>query len=103
MANATDLQVQQYVNERVRTSAEQLRALYYALKDHKAVLDDVYAALTQEAPTWSDDRPDGPPHLLAPSDVLAWNTFVSNLLAAIEGDAQWPVVLKACVRALPGA
>lgn len=111
MAIATDAQVQNYVNQRVRVRAEQIRALYLACKDDKAAIDDIYAALTQATPTWTDDRPDGPPHLLTPSDVLAWNTFVSGFIALVEGGqaedmtaaaAQYPVVLDACVRPVQG-
>lgn len=98
MAAATDQQVQQFVNERFRPFAEKLRALYNAAKDNRAALDDVYAALTAESPTWADNRSDGPPHLLAPSDVLAWNSFMSDFVAFVEGNAQTPIVLKACVR-----
>lgn len=108
MPIATDQQVQRFVSERFRPRAEQARALYLACKDDKAAIDDVYAAVAQETPTWSDDRPDGPPHLLTPSDVLAYNTFLDMLIAFIEGTltdgnkntgaAQWPVMQDACVQ-----
>lgn len=104
---ATDQQVQNFVDQRIRPRAEQIRALYLACKDDKAHIDDIYAALTQPTPTWTDNRTDGPPHLLTPSDVLAINTFLTGLIALVEsgnsGDmtaagAQYPVVLKATVR-----
>lgn len=109
---ATNAQVQQYVNERVRPWAERARALYLEAKDHKAAIDDVYANLTDN-PTWQDQRADAPAHLLTPSDVLAWNTFITGLVALVEGGAgaaeacaaapaQWPVVLDACVRPVNG-
>lgn len=108
MAAATDLQVQRYVNERVRPWSEQLRAAYLAAKDHKAAIDDVYAALTQQSPTWADDRVDGPPHLLSKEDVLAWNTFINRFIDFVEGGltdankndagAQYAKVLQACVQ-----
>ena len=107
---ATDAQVQQYVNERFRVRAEQARALYLAIKDDKAVIDDVYANVSAGSPTWTDVRNDAPPHLLTPSDVLAYNTFMDMFIAFIEGTltndnknsgaAQWPVIQDACVRSL---
>jgi hypothetical protein len=98
MPLATDQQVQQFVNERVRPRAEQIRALLLAMEDDRAAFDDVYAALTAQSPTWADNRTDGPPHLLTKDDVLAWNTFLSDSITAMRGNAQLPIVLKACVR-----
>lgn len=105
---ATNAQVQNYVDQRVRPRCEQIRSLYLAIKDDKATIDDVYANLTSGSP-WSDERTDSPPHLLSASDVLAWNTFINLLINLVEGtfpdlstansaDDQYPVVLKACVR-----
>lgn len=73
---ASNTQVQQYVNERMRPRAEQLRALYLAIKDDQAVIDDVYANVSDGA-----------------------STFVNKN----EGGAQWSVIQDACVRSLPGA
>ena len=98
MAAATDLQVQTYVDQRIRPFCEAARALKAEIDDIKATIDDVYAALTEPNPTWTDNRTDGPPHLLSPSDVLAINTFVTDLQTAIANDAQYSIVLKACVR-----
>lgn len=95
---ATDLQVQQYVDQRVRVRAEQLRAVLAALRDDKAAIDDVYAAVAQPSPTWTDARTDGPPRLLGPNDVLAYNSFVTALIPHIQDAADWPAVLAACVR-----
>lgn len=95
---ATDLQVQQFVDQRIRPVAERSRELLRNLEDIISTIDDVYAALTQETPTWTDTRQDGPPHLLTPSDVLAINTFVNDMKTAIRDNAQLPIVLKACVR-----
>lgn len=97
---ATDQQVQTFVNARIRPHAELLRKLLLAFEDDRTAIDDVYAALNMPSPTWSDDRPDGPPHLLTPSDVLAFNTFMADIITAIRSNAQLPVVLKACVRAV---
>lgn len=98
MPLATDPQVQQFVNERLRPRAEQIRALLLAMEDDRAAFDDIYAALTAPAPTWDDERADGPPHLLTGNDVLALNTFLYDTITAMRGNAQLPVVLKACVR-----
>lgn len=111
---ATNAQVQAYVDQRVRPRCEQIRALYLAVKDDKASFDDIYANLNN-APTWDDSRSDNPPHLLTPGDVLGWNTFITGLIALVEGTAfengagdeaaacanaatQYPVVVKSCVR-----
>ena len=105
---ATNAQVQQYVNERVRPRSEQIRNLYLSCKDDKATIDDVYANLTNN-PTWTDTRSDAPPHLLTPSDVLAWNTFLTQFIALVEGTfpdvatansaaAQYPIIQNSCVR-----
>jgi hypothetical protein len=98
MPAATDQQVQQFVNERLRPRAEQIRALLLAMEDDKSAIDDVYAALTAQSPTWDDEHDGNPPHLLSVNDVLALNTFWTNLIAAMRDDPQIPIVLKACVR-----
>lgn len=108
MPAATNQQVQRYVNERFRPFAEAARLLYLQAKDDRASIDDVYAACAQQSPTWTDDRNDGPPHLLVPQDVLAFNAFLANLVMAIEGtgdgntlgqiSGNWATVQKACVR-----
>lgn len=107
MPNATDQQVQTFVNERFRPFAEAARELYLQAKDNRAAIDDVYAACAAQSPTWTDSRTDGPPHLLVPQDVLSWNAFMANLIMAIEGTADggtlsqisdnWATVQKACV------
>ncbi len=102
MTAATNAQVQSYSDQRVRPRCEQIRALYLACKDDKAAIDDVYTALTEQSPTWKDNRSDSPPHLLAPADVLAWNAFITAFVGLIEGTeaGDYATVLKACVRSL---
>lgn len=100
MAAANDAQVQQFVNERIRPRCEQIRGLLNSLTDDIAAIDDVYAALTAQSPTWTDQRTDAPPHLLTGSDVLAINSILNDLKTAINGNAQLPIVRKACVRAV---
>ncbi len=94
---ATDTQVQHFVDERIRVRCEQIRNLYNAMLDDIASIDDVYNALASN-PTWSDNRTDGPPHLLTPNDVLAVNSFLHDVSDAIANNAQLPIVRKACVR-----
>lgn len=109
---ATNEQVQTWVNERTRPRAEQVRKLLLSLEDDNAAIDDVYANLTN-SPDWTDTRDDFPPHLLTPSDVLAFSTLSVKLAAILRGTlvndqtkidacndvaAQLPVVLDACVR-----
>lgn len=96
---ATNEQVQQYVNSRVRPRCEQFRALYNSCKDDIASIADVYANLNDN-PDWVDARTDGPAHLLTPNDVLAWNAFINAFTALIEGPSasEWPIVIQGCVR-----
>ncbi len=98
MANATDQQVQAFVDRYIRPSAEQSRSLALFLDSGIAVIDDTYNALNGPSPTWTDTRTDFPPHLLSPSDVLAINSFWHDVRDAIKNHAQYPIVLKACVR-----
>jgi hypothetical protein len=100
MAAATNAQVQAFVDARIRPRCEQIRGLLNALVDDIAAIDDVYAALTVGSPTWTDGRTDAPPHLLTPADVLSINTMLNDLKTAISGNAQLPIVRKACVRAV---
>ncbi len=102
MTTATDQQVQNYVDQNVRPRSEQIYALYLACKSDKALIDDVYAALTQQKPTWADSRTDSPPHLLTPNDVLAWNGFISAFISLVEGSeaGDYTIVQKARVRSV---
>ncbi len=95
---ATDQQVQNYVDQRIRNIVLKVRALKLQLDDAIATIDDVYAALNVGSPTWTDIRPDNPPHLLTPADVLALNSTMHNVRDAIANDAQYSIVLKACVQ-----
>ncbi len=99
---ATNQQVQQFVDGRIRPRCEQIRNLLVAMQDDISAFDDIYAALTAQNPTWTDQRTDGPPHLLTPSDVLAVNTMLHDLTTAISGDGQYPIVEKVCVRSVLG-
>lgn len=100
MAKATDEQIQAFVNTRVRPRAEQIREILLSMEDDRSLFDDIFETLSDPSSTWSDNRLDGPPHLLTKDDVLAWNTFLFNTITAMRADAQLPVVLKACVQPL---
>lgn len=102
---ASDKQVQSFVDQRMRSFAEHVRALVLEAQDLRASSDSVYAACSAQSPTWSDARTDGPPNLLTPADVLAINTFAYDLVEGanrIDKNAQYPVILKACVRPVLG-
>lgn len=100
--SASNLQVQAFVNERIRPRSEQIRSVFLAMDGDISSIDDIYNALNVGSPTWTDNRTDGPPHLLMPSDVLAINAFLHDIRDAIKNHAQYPIVLKACVRAVTG-
>lgn len=96
---ATDEQVQQFVDTRIRPHSEQARALKLIFDDDRASIDDVYQALLPEnSPTWTDGRTDGPPHLLSPADVLAINSFMEDIRTAMANHASYPIIVKACVK-----
>lgn len=108
---ANNAQVQSYVNERVRPRCEEIRNLYLRCKDDKNTIGDVYDNLQNGGDgkdgEWTDQRSDNPPHLMTPSDVLAWNTFIDGFIKLVEGtfsekeaSQNFPVVLKSCVRTI---
>jgi hypothetical protein len=97
---ATDTQVQNYVDQRVRPHAELARTLALSYDNDISTIDDIYNALNVGSPTWADNRVDGPPHLLTPSDILAINAFMHDVRDAIKNHAQYPIILKACVRSV---
>jgi hypothetical protein len=100
VAIATDIQVQSFVDQRLRPRCEQIRALQAAMLDDLANIGDIYQAVTQPNPTWVDNRTDGPPHLMVPNDVIDLNQFLNDISNAIKNHAQWPVVQNCCVRPL---
>lgn len=107
MAAATDQQMQQFANARIRVRAEQCRTLVNAMRDDKAALDAAYARAVSDE-KWADARADGPPKLLDAQDVLVFNAVVSALLGCIDGtatpddlktlSANWAAFQSACVR-----
>lgn len=119
MAEATDQQMQQYSDQRVRVRAESLRDFLNSLADDKASVDSIFERAVSEN-AWADGRTDGPPTLLQsgdssnPDHMLAYNTFISQLLWLLNNQGQdpggtladfasavrgnWAVVIDACVR-----
>lgn len=111
---ATDVQMQQFANERLRPRAESFRNLRASVQDDQAAIDDIYARAVSNS-RWDDARTDGPPHLLKsgnsadPDDMLNYNTFCAMFLKFMAGTfasleeantaaACWGVVQDACVR-----
>ncbi len=116
MPAANNAQMQAFADQRVRTFAEQFRALLAAARDHKSAIDDVYARGVSND-RWTDGRPDGPLKLLisgnsaSPDDMLNFNSFIAAFIDIIDGvgtDAtnaatlrsNWQVLVDACVRPL---
>lgn len=113
MAAATDAQMQQFANERVRVRAEQARELVAALRDDRTAIDDIYARAVSNS-RWTDARTDGPPTLMQsgnsanPDHMLVYNTVAEKLLKCVDGtatlqdiadlSANWPTFMDACVR-----
>ncbi len=119
MPTATNQQMQNYCDQRIRPRAEAIRLLLAQLTDDTANIGDEYARAVSNS-GWADGRTDGPPHLLqsgngaSPDDVLNYNAFavaLRNLLngasvangSSVAADAasvaaDWPVLLRATVR-----
>lgn len=91
MAAATNVQVQNFSDFRVRPHSLLAVQLFNSFTDDKNTIGDVYANLTN-SPTWTDGRSDGVPHLNAPADLLAYNAFITDCLAFMSGHASWPVI-----------
>lgn len=83
--SATDQQMQQFANERIRVRAEQFRSLINSCRDDKAAMDAVYDRAANGA-AWTDGRNDGPPKLLVSQDILVFNAFISEFLSVIDGE-----------------
>lgn len=98
MAAATNAQVQNFVDRRLRVRCAQIRSLLLSMHDDKSAIDDVYANVSASGPAsdWTDNRGNAD-HLMSPSDVLAINGTLTRLIAAIEGDADIAIALKCCL------
>jgi len=105
---ATNEQVQQFVNDRVRAWCEKARALLLLADDHRAAMDDVYVNLSG-SPDWIDAHDGHPPHLRLPPTCWRSNTAMERYRSSATARpwrrtwadfaAQWPIVLKLCVHA----
>jgi hypothetical protein len=98
MAIATDGQVQAFSDQRYRVRAEMIRNLVVAMQDDINSVDSVYSNLTQQSPTWTDNRTDDPPNLATVANLLALNSIEHDLITAITGNANYTAVLQMCVR-----
>lgn len=92
MAEATNIQMQQYCDQRIRPFAETWALLIARAREHKLAIDDIYArAVSVNA--WNDARTDGPPHLMQagnsanPDDVLAFNALITALIDLVDNNA----------------
>lgn len=99
MAEATNIQMQMFADNYVRPGAESVRDVLARLKASKASIGDIYERANGANP-WSDARSDGPPHLLNSASMLQWNSFITDVIAAIEEHGEWGNVQLACVRAV---
>jgi len=105
MPNATDQQMQDFCDQRIRPRAEQFRALLAACQDDTAAIGDEYARATSNS-AWADARTDGPPHLLQsgnnanPDDLLNYNALASAFITwlTVTQAGAWGVLKAACVR-----
>lgn len=92
MAEATDVQMQSFCDQRIRPFAESWELLIFRAREHKAAIDDAYARASGSN-AWADARTDGPPHLMqagnsaTPDDVLAFNSLVSALIDLADNAA----------------
>ena len=98
MAIGSDAQVQAFSDQRYRVRAEAIRNLVVAMQDDVNSSDSVYANLTQQTPTWTDNRTDNPPNKATVANLLAMNAIEHDLITAITGDANYTAVLQLCVR-----
>jgi hypothetical protein len=110
MAAATNQQVQVFVNNVVRQRCNDIRDLFLKIQEDKAHFDDIYANVSDGGTTFADAGLAGggqvPPHFATPGDVLAWNTFITALIAFYGGTAvaqdsinaagQYPIIRKLC-------
>ena len=98
---ASDQQIQNWVDQRVRPRCETTVALVAAYDEDRAEVDDIYQTLNDN-PTWTDNRTDGVPHLAIPSDILAENAFEEDVRTFMKAHASWPVIERLCVRQIGG-
>jgi hypothetical protein len=91
MAEANDLQMQSFCDDRVRTWSEQIEILIIRARQHKSAIDDIYTRAAGQN-RWNDTR-DNVPHKMQagnnanPDDVLNFNACISSFLSIVDGTA----------------
>ncbi len=108
MGAVTDAQIQTFVDNRVRPRCTETVTLILKCQSDIANIDDIYANLNS-SPTWVDANGSKSLHTAVPNDVLAWNTFIQQLVGLVTGAAtdanatlstvqamqgQWPIIKK---------
>lgn len=116
MAEAQDAQMQAWGDNRYRPRAESARDLLIALRDDKALIEDVYNRASNGEWAWEDARVDVPQKLLS-ANMLHHNTFATLMIQLFDQSGEstndkaalvdqirgiWPEVLTACVRPAAG-
>jgi len=112
---ANCIQVQTFVDQRIRPFAELVRSANLQGNDNIASITSVYNTLvdTTSIAGWHDTNSSNPPNLLTASDVLAINaflhdfqTFIQNetngTQTAINANTNYMIIQKACVRQIGG-
>ena len=100
MAAATNQQVQDHCDQRVRPRCAAAYLLYLQCKNDQANMDDVYANLTS-SPTWTDGRSAGVAHLATPNDLLAINTWRADFITFYEANSQKAILEKLPINPIP--
>jgi len=89
MPEATDQQMQEFADARIRPFAEQFGLLLINARQHKAAIDDEYARAVGSN-RWDDNR-ETPPHKLQagdsanPDDFTNFNSLITALLTVVDG------------------
>src|SRR5262245_36521925 len=90
MAMATDRQMQDFFDLRIRVRAEAFRDVQLGVNDDLANIGDIYARAISST-QFADGRLDGPPHLAAagdaanPNDVTEYNAFATLFQKFLAG------------------
>jgi hypothetical protein len=103
MPAATNAQVQQFCDERIRPHCELLRALFAIVEDDRNAMADVLLNVNDALSTWQDTRQDAPATLLVKADIQKYKRVCDDLIALKTTGSisdEWPTVISACVRPL---
>lgn len=94
----TDAQIQAFVDQKIRPQSEAMRNLANTLTNEIAMIDDIYATVSQPSTTWTDARTDGVPHLATPANILAYNALIHRVRDAIINDPEYHTIQSLCVK-----